>query len=305
MSNNIIKEIRNDSKIKILKLLNCDEKYINGRASDFEWFALWEEALFLAEGHKEVKAYEGELTAAGLSMPDKTTYSRRESISRWRRLGMENNTGVFEGERIEACSYNTSAFLTEKYKIRCRNYKFDVNKCVTEIIMKNDSVTSASKMLSEKLENDKNPYITLVIDINNVEFLRPDPYLAGGLYEKEKSGEKLNMQEKNVLLSQLLIELLIRSKNTKAISILIKTQSNSSAALGLVAYLARRGIFEGEIAVTVDAETDLEVFADIAAEVYPKIWLRPFLDAESKKLSDRELSAMFSVYPSGAFLTEI
>ena len=283
--------------------MNCDEKYMDGRASDFEWFALWEESLVLAEGHREVKRYEEELASVELPRPDAGTYSREESISRWRRLNIASNTGIFEGERENICVNGTCDIMNEKYKKLRHSFKFDVEKYVTEFTTKCDSVTALSKMLALCLDKCEIPHISLIIDINIAEYLRPDPYSARIAFEKEKSGEKLNIQEKNILLSQLLIELLIRMKNTKDISVLIRTGSNSPAALGLAEYLARRGIFEGEMVISVDEKTDLESFADVAEKVYPRVWLRPLID--TKKISDGGLKKMFSAYPSGAFLTDL
>lgn len=303
VSNNIIKKIKNPDKINIMKLLDCDEKYIDGRASDFEWFAMWEELLFLAEGHSEVEKYREELASLGLPMPQGQTCSRDDSISRWRRMNIENNTGVFEGDRQNICGEHCSDIINEKYKKTRDCLRFDVYHSVTKFITICDSITDLSELLCFSLEKNDKSYISLIIDIYPTDYIRPDPYAARVIFEKKKSGEKLNKQEKNVLLSQLLIDLIIRMKNTKDITVFISSDAPSPASFELVKYLAKRKIFEGEVALSVGKGTDLGAFAQVAVEVYPTIWLRPFLDIETKKLDEKVLKEMLYVYPSGAFLT--
>ena len=58
---NTINKIFDVNKINILKQISCDEKYINGSASDFELFDEWERLIPFMAGHSVLAKYKYEL----------------------------------------------------------------------------------------------------------------------------------------------------------------------------------------------------------------------------------------------------
>ena len=301
---NITKLVRNDEKIKILKLLYCDEKYTDGRASDFEWFEAWEGATLLCAGHKEREAYARRLSEFQLSVTVPEEYSRVSCMRRWRAVSGSLFEGVLEDrgytDTVAECDRALCKIFSEHHSQVEDSYSIELNKYVTEFITEYESISHLSRSLTDICKKSDKPYISLNVDIYNAEYTRPDPYLGQRAFNKKKRGEKLNLSEENTLVAQLLVTLIIGLKGNKKISIIVDKGGQSEAVLSLVKYLAQRKLFEGDIFIKLQELRNIDAFAETVASVFPKIFVCPVIDLWNKKPTAEELGSLFYQYPIGA-----
>lgn len=299
VSDNIIDLLKNDEKIKIFKLLNCDEKYTDSRASDFEFFDEWERILPLASGHREVKMYDKELSLVGLSPVCGCDYSRERSIERWRRANREAYIGTFEEGR-DGSFTPTQTFTAKK---RPHPTVYDIVKNVSDITINCRDYDELSGTLIAEAKKLKNAEIMLTVAADRGEYIRPDPYLARVAYKKQKIGEFYNSSDALLLYSQLSIELILALKKSASLSLRFEV-GDAFAACELVRYLYRRHLFEGAVEILTDSADGISTIAELACEVYPKIRVSPVLDCASAALCEAEYLKIFSEYPIGVCLFE-
>ena len=93
---------------------------------------------------------------------------------------------------------------------------------------------------------------------------------------------------------------LIRYKNEKDLTVLIKKAGDITPVMSFAAYLDFRRLFEGEIWVEISDASDLK--AMLEANTYRNIHIRPFIDLTDKTFSVSEYLELFRVYPVGAFV---
>ena len=303
--NNITKLIRNDEKINILKLLSCDEKYTDGRASDFEWFEAWEGAMLLCAGHREYKSYADILSEFQLTVTEPERISRLSCIERWRTVNaLLLNVGQEERRACKSTREEGSVLenIFPRFAVQKEgHHSVEIKKTVSEFITEFDSIQHMSDSISEECVSSEKPCIFLTVDLYDTEYIRPDPYLGGKAFEKKKSGEKLNETEENVLASQLISELLIRLREKKKTDLLFRSGGQSEAALSLIKYLVRRRLLDGNVFVKLDDISALDALSRTAVEVYPKIYIRPTVFLNETSLTKEELTRLFYRYPVGAF----
>ncbi len=297
VSLNITDMIKNVEKINIMRALECDEKYINGQASDFEWFDEWERILPLAEGHREVESYTKELAALGMSMPH-TEYSRERSIYRWRQVNRDSFCGIFEDGNIS--NFNENSKISPKNN--CDSTLYDIKICVSDFAKKCRNIKALSAELYDNIKRTSNPYVTLKLNVSEYEYLRPDPYLSEGCYFKYTCGEKLNSKESMAMYAQILIELLVLLKKEKRVSLYLETDGDISHACALARYLNERRIFDGRIWISVTVESDMDGLTKLLTCAYPHIRVTPVIDISDKTVSENDLKNLFYRYPQGAFL---
>ena len=297
VSANITEIVKNVEKINIMRALGCDEKYINGQASGFEWFDEWERILPLAEGHREAERYANELVRFCISVPQ-TEHSRERSIYRWRQANKDSFFEFYEDRNTVKPNENKESCEKED----CQYLLYDLKNSVSKSTEKCRDIKALTAELFKEIKNITNPYITLNLDISGYEYLRPDPYLSEVCYSKLIRDEKLNKKESMAMYAQILIELLILMKNEKRVSLYFETDGDLSHACALARYLNERRIFEGRIWISVTVESDMDELTKLLTCAYPHIRVTPVIDISDKTVSDDNLKNLFYRYPKGAFL---
>ena len=304
MSNNITKHIKNINKINIVKALGYDEKYINGSASDFEWFDMWESASFLCVGHSELSSYADELQNMGLGIAELSKHCRESCIFRWRHFLKAQNIEL--EHRVFFCidgEKKAGEYVLEGLKKieKAQDIVFvDINKYVSYFTTNVSSLSDASERIYDVVVKHENACKILILDMSEGKYERPDPYAANKLFLRKKSDGFLNSTEENIVFSQVLIELLIRCKKDENIGVYIRNTGGASSALSLASYLGARRLFEGEIWVDINNISDLELILN--ARLYPNIIVRPHIDARRAGVSKEEYLQLFYNYPVGAFV---
>ncbi len=292
---NITKYIKTLEKTRIMSALGCDEKYINGNASDFEWFDEWERILPLCEGHREHRKYADELSDLGFGLP-LGEYSRERSIERWREVNGDRSYDLYEKRQsVELKKRGTEALPRAN---GARTY--DINKYVSDIANDHQTLSELSKHILKELAKDENADITLKIELSCLEYLRPDPYLSGRCYSRYKCDEKLNCSELFAMYTQVLTELLAAAKG-RNILLNIMTDGDISASCELLRYLHSRRLFCGRVHMRISADTDTDKLYELLERVYPDIYVSPVI--ELKGITHEELTALYYRYPQGSFVT--
>lgn len=302
MSYNITQLIKNAEKINIFKIFNCDEKYINGSASDFEWFDMWESAAFLCAGHKALYEYARELSELGVSPVDLSEHCRVSSIERWRATLDGGQTEMLERiPRQMPESLISAKYICKNLNISEKNRSFsfvDINKYVSDFTIDSDNISFVTERIYNIIKSDKNTCKILITDLSSGEYKRPDAYTANNLFLKKKSGEKLNSTEENIILTQTLVELLIKLREEKNIGILIKNTGCVSSATALAKYLDMRRLSPSRIWIEIGDVSDVESLSVTDIRTRP----RPFVDTSHMNFSKEDLLRSFYLYPIGAFV---
>ena len=299
VSYNITKLIKNTAKINIIKQLGCDEKCFNGLASDFEWFDMWEGASLLCAGHKELENYADELRGFGLSPVCYLDFCRQSSICRWKAAnGMEDNDANTLPKLQGARSGN---YVKQLLGFDCTDMEYlfvDTSDYVTKFTNTSLSISHMCEKMIDLIGARNNTCVILTVDLFEGGFERPDPYKANTVFLKKKSDELLNPIEKNILTSQLLIELILLLKKEKNIRILLREGGEYLCSASLIEYLDRRRLFAGDVWI----ETDRNRLSESLFNNKTDIRIRPLVDTKKIDFSQKELIAMFREYPVGAFV---
>ena len=299
LSNNITKIIKNDEKINILNQIYCEEKYIISKASDFEWFDLWECASILCAGHKELDLYCSELRERGLKPPAYSEICREYSVIRWRSangIDLPARKSVADAAEKRAGEYVKSTLRIDKRDediavVHLKDYVSDFTNKYQGLSQLSERIWADIKML-------ENACVILSADLYSEKYERPDPYGASQLFLRKTSGEKLNNKEENIILSQLLIEIIIRSKKEKIIRLLINEDGGFRWSSSLIEYLERRRLFTGDIWVKAEPN-DIPI---LLYNQYTGIKAAPFIDFDDAAFTKEQLVAAFREYPVGGFI---
>ena len=141
---------------------------------------------------------------------------------------------------------------------------------------------------------------TLVCDYTELDFIRPDPYHAGLICDKEISGEKLNNYEISLLMSQKIYEYISKNKCEK-IQLHLRSFGDKKVLFELVEYLKRLNkpldIFIAyETFFELDDILKLASLTDENIKISPEIVITNY---DSLNVLTNRLSTLFAVYPTG------
>ncbi len=280
---------RNDNKINIFLSFDCDEKYINGRASDFELFCEWESLLCLAREHREVEHYLEYLSSISLPPPS-FPRTKIEGFERWRTISCDD---AFDCDPLRDNSKNELLISAKTPPDRSVEKMIDIDRIVSENITKYNSVSELIIEVSKGLKEAETEYIYLNISGKSFDFIKPNPYLCEVIFNKIKSGEKYNYSEKLVFIIELVIMI---HKELEELCLIIDGKDAVELSEVLLPYFNERSLFSGKVLVASAAADTLERIIGLSRQLYPGIKVYPFY-CENEEPSNR----LVSVYPRGAF----
>lgn len=287
MTKNIFEYVNMHNKIGILLELYSDEKYINKKASDFELFDEWERCLYLAAGHSAVSEYAEELESLGLARLKFGEYSRAEACDRWKRI---HSDGYEDEEKSACCEVSALEEADEPVTCFCEiNIERDVSKYIINCENYKELLTRITRMDI----TEENRRSSVIVDISEMSYSRPDPHSAELLFEGIKSDEKYNIKNIQKLCVSILIELLLSEKINE---IHIKAANNSECAGALLEYICERGFFRGEVFLEISSGFGIRELSKIAARVYPRIKITPTLNGFDRNAIEN----LVKHYPIGA-----
>ncbi len=280
VTTNIGELLRNDDKIKVMRLLGCEEKYINGACSDYEFFAEWERVVPLCAGTGAAVVYGEERVLLGLSETD-------SPADAWR------GGNDFLAEHVSD--------FKKKEKI---SPILDLNRIVSDFAKRSGRAFSKYDALRQEfcdiLIAEKSNPIHSTVFLTSFEFQRPDPYHAS-LFLEKRNAEKWNDEKEAVLLLQLLIDGLTITKKYKKDLVLHLHTREDAVADAAISYLLDRSLTEGQIRLGVSSRIDPEALVSRmdrwgGKQVTPELVLN--VGDLDEGLEDR-LYDLFCVYPAG------
>ena len=286
--------IRTKERSAVMALLNCNPKILLGNGSDFEYFDEWERILPLAEGHIAVAEYEKELKKIGLSLPSEP-YSRGRSIRRWREINSIFFGDMVALEAVEARRFQGVTEELESTSKHCAVYNLGA-KLEEKLFSATDDINALSRAFCEEILACEGNGVTVRINVQGDEYIRPTPYLGECIYSKKIHGEALSSVEENTLYFQLLIPLISKLSGSKKIT--LEFLGSTKCSLEFISYLHKRSLFSGEARVELSSPEAVTNFTTKALDVYPEIWLRPLL---SKDRFTHYSTLLGEKYPLSAF----
>ena len=247
-------------KDRILRLLNCDEKYKNGVASDYERFAEWERRIPTCVGNGVAELYRAEkvlLEIGEISDP-------REA---WRKGNERLLTYDFPSlPRCIAIRNIVTDFIASAYMEESGSMTYD-------------ELSARTLTAAESLADHESQGVHIVLDLAELPYQKPDPYHASLALQRIFCGEKNNCEEESILSAQLLIDLLLglRKKGTYAVTLHLRGKSKGE----LLAYLSEHRLLPPSVRLGLYLDDSIEKLSEELlalrdeAEVLPELILRP------------------------------
>ena len=277
---NVSELLRSEDKRNIMRLLGCEEKYLDGSCSDFEFFAQWESVLPLCAGTGVHAVYGEEKRLLGLP--------EAESLcDAWKRgnefLQVHASDFTESGDKIPV--YDLSSFVSE-VAIRCFESHLGYE--------------SVSREWCQKICDEKSNSVHVVFFTKACGFQKPNSYHAS-LYWQNMSDENYDQEKMTVIGSQLLIDGLLALKKCKKKAILHLRSANEKVGDALAAYLTEHSLIEGEIRMSVSTYGDPTALA-VRAEGWGSRKVTPELVLSVSELDEGledRLYGLFCAYPAG------
>ena len=266
-----------------MRLLGSDEKYIDGKASDFECFREWLSAYPLLKGNLVAEQFLHEL--------EKTlghSVNNLEAVAVWR----EYNAKVYGVEYNDACVEKSNyVFSGYKKSISDEKNKKMLNLLSIDNFLELD-VTSLGDTVKyiEKLNNN-----SIYAFLYSSDFVYPNRYSAECVIKKRINGEKCNKYELNQLLSQIICEY-IYLKNGEKIQLYLGSEGDLSYARELIRYLSLRGLSVRVYICIDDKHTALDV-RDTCACAFGKCFATPVVVGDG--CSESAIKELARIYPIG------
>lgn len=271
---NICELLRGDETDSALCLCGREEKYRRGEVSDFEYF---KELLLALPMLKGTHIYD--LARLTLSELCGDFFALSESFSD---EDIRLLWGAANEKIAELCDgeYKKLLGIYNVEKLYKSSFDDGGNSCDEKCYISN-GVTS------------------FVFDFKELDFTRPDPYHYTLAINKKNSGEKLNNDEKSIILSQN-IYLILSDKHREKIQLHLRCDENKSTASDLIKYLKDRKFsldiflsFEG--CGSVEKLISLCLMSDDSIRIYPEILITKTDSLENLK---RRLRLLFGGYPA-------
>lgn len=223
---NISDLLMDSSKINMMCLLGCDEKYKKAFASDCELLMEWERILPLCGGSGAAALYEAE--------------------KKW--LGVDGMS--FEARWQKGCSrlweVDLSAYTLPVDRILLSDFVMEFIK------KKGDGEISVSALARAALESVKlNDFkeIHLVCSLPDAPFVRPNVYAAEQVLSRIIRGEKYKSEEWGMLLCQVAISLAKVLTRDKECVLHLYCRMGYTPVFDALSYLLDHRLFKGRVAV--------------------------------------------------------
>lgn len=239
---NVTEALGRETLLKNIRRLNCDEKYKNDSASDFEILSEWIRLLPLCAGTAEAVIWQESLAVLGLDQCSEPT----EIWRRGNEIVLTENkpwNGAF-ADRVDWCQFVSKNIERKK-------------ECGPEL-------SDISSYLNQSIIFNKDKDIPIVFDASGLCFERPNPHLASMVLLKIIRDEKINSTEAFSLCSQLLIEFLLSHRDKGGFTLHFV---DCEAARSLIAYLRDRRLWKGEIRLGIFLTANAECWVDFCDEI--------------------------------------
>ena len=277
-----------EDKRQMMQFLNCDEKYNNERASDFELFAEWERILPLCIGTGSAELYFEQLALLGIE--ERTLGENCPSAGELWQKGnavlCEKRESIIKIEYqkyLENQGFNVSDFIM--------NFTKETSETIQELS------DAATRICEELPENGK-----ILFCADGTRYARPDRYHASLLWQRLCRDEKLNGEDFFALAFQLLIEvLLLRKQRGEKTSVLLLTD-DSDLRMRTVKYLGEHRLLLGELRFAVSLTESVREWSSLC-RCNGEFLARPALLLSPSDFGasfDAKMNGLLSALPIGA-----
>ena len=291
--------ICDDEMLEFMRLLGCDEKYINQKASDYEMFAefcrMFEDFSGSNVRHRFLERLND---AVGVNVDEKYVTEENAPLL-WRR---------YNGEQCEFGSPLSEPKTVKHhiaYKLKNSNEKlnniFDLCEAVLYAIKTGRaSIDDIHKYVENHvISKNYDENISFVITVKNDSFVRPDRYHASLALNKQIRGEKCNKSEYDILIYQILCELLCRAGRR---SYELHISGNMNCVGDLAEYLSLHNM-RAKIYARCQAGVPCEEVLSLCRRSTDKCHIFPEFVVTKNNIKDQKLcyfDDLARVYPIGA-----
>ncbi len=285
-SKNVRELLQSRDKTMNFHLLDCDEKYKNGTASDYEVFAEWERIMPLCAGTGTAVLYAEEKRILGID----TTATPQEAwrtVLEWSDCSDDSFLPHITSDQTVDFTRFLSGFL-----IKNKGKPFAYAEILNEILI---------KVKQQKTRQDKDLHLILTCDFDSFEAL--NRYRAEQLFKTNKRVENYNKNEKFLVSAQLFIDLILAARQESIEPILhLRRRSDVENIQEFLDYLAAHRLLAGELRIGFSLDTDskhLTVLCESLCEnipVHPELILSP---SDFGTDIAQRLRSFASVYPVG------
>ena len=274
MLTNVCELLRSEETDAALCLCGREEKYRRGEVSDFEYFKELLLSLPALNGTHVCDLVRLTLSElCGEELASRESFSEEDICLLWQSAN----------EKIFALCGGEYEKLLKEYNVE-KLYRYSIDD-------KNNSCDEKCHISDKKG--------VFVFDFTGLDFIRPDPYHYGLAIKKKNCGEKLNNDEKSIILSQN-IYLILSDKSRGKIQLHLRCDENGDTAKKLINYLCDRG-FSLDIHIAFSCEGSVEKLISLCLlsneniRIYPEIVLTRTDSLENLK---RRLRLLFGAYPA-------
>lgn len=235
---NIWETIADEGVFELMRLCGCEQKYMSGRASDFERFAeLCRILPYLGENQEAADVTERIILALG-GLVGRNNVCRENACTMWKMYN-EKYTKTRPSENDRALYKRDEKLYKELFAEKVKNSD-EKNKFKSCTLYLNRFISQAKSMgFSDILKNlESQEFSRVYVDLYDSGFESPNIYSAECVSKRINNGEKCNKYEYNLFLSQIICTLISQNKCRK-IELYIDCNCNSTYAEKLVAYLSR------------------------------------------------------------------
>lgn len=223
---NIGEVFRTEAANTLLRRLGCDARYLDGRASDFEWFSEWERVYPLALGTGVASLYREALRQLSMDEPSEGI-TTEESCARWKQANESLET--LQNGMVEETADETAIDLS----LSLSHWLGDVS------FQKSRTVSSFAERLASLV--GESGRARLVWNVGGASFTRPDPYhadlaLTSFAAEREDEGKRF------LVLAQAVIDLLLNEEIASRISLHLYSEESYETVSQFLEYLISRKI---------------------------------------------------------------
>lgn len=267
--------LRNAETDAALKACGCEKALWNGGASDYEYFARLLEMLHSLRGTNAWRSACRTLsTLLGKDLSARKSFDQKEIAELWRAAC----------ERMSDWDEVPKNYIDPTADVNAHSLLNDVEKC---------NFTTVAPCP--------------VFDLRSLDFVKPDPYHAGLAATKKNSGEKLNKEERAILISEEIYFLLTKNKCEKT-QLMIIGDGHTEALRSLVEYIKKLGAnAELHLAVTRSASVtapSLLCLADERTSIIPTAMIERGENgdggedgAENKRAALQRFASLLPYYP--------
>ncbi len=272
---NIWRSAGNKRLTEAMRLCGCDERFFDGRASDYECLCEFLRVAERLRGHEALDSFL------------ETVNSRMEATLSYDELIAENATWIWTGGEKGRC-----AFGRKNNDIIVEKYNFEKMTAVLNDIKKEHSELEdfVAELKKDICENKMNVFARL----SGKNFAAPNPYLAKRIYD---NCQKI---QDDVLICQILCEIML-DKNCRKTQIYLDTDGNYEYVRQYVEFLDKHRM-SARISVMVRAEDNVDNILEACRSSTRKCFVTPCIlvtnNDTCEKLSEFR-SRLSKIYPIG------